>query len=1103
MSKFNILKNIAISAGAGTGKTYTLSRRYINILLGFNFFQEHYPTVNAIDLADAEIRRADPQQIVTITYTEAGAGEMRGRINQLISSILQHLDNETNEDQSITTALTHFVSLRGYIKNRLTQCKAKMIYANISTIHSFALNLLKNNADILKSDLSPIIISDTEKTTIFKTSLSNAFDKNESGTLELLISLGSFKLNKVAAKYIYDNKFRGYLENFVNSRLSGKDLLKAYQRIKTTEHLKELYTVIEGYIAVAPFAKNPEKYGAFKDYILEVARSFASFTPLEGRAPTIFQVTEGGKEVRDQFNQALKTVRGVPVALNEDTEKQFLDTLSLIHNILKDCYQGYLSAIIEAGYIDFDLIVSLAAENVENGKIKADYTYYMIDEFQDTNEMQWGMLHTLAKNTSANMFLVGDEKQSIYSFQGAEVEIFQKAVTESGADSIPMSDNRRSTAEILDFANRTFSPLFKKSDQLDIESVPDDFKYLVKELDKISLKGDTGLKYENLTFPKDSSKKSQTNITYLISKDTWTEDEDLAQDDVEYENIAKLLYKIKKGELKQYMDVTIAMQKGKKAVAILFNSRNGMSILKDKLDEYGISCLANFKENFYQAKEIFEIFHVLKLLSQLRKDTEWEYLKNFNLGGALRSSLIRISDDQLQQVFKEENIEVVHKIMGPYLKASQTLSIASLISFIISVSNLKTVYKFYDEYEQRIANLNKLVQIAITFEKEHFSDLQLFVKELENAIFFTDDTDESIAAFDAKGMDSVILTTIHASKGLQYPMVIMPQMTKNLTRAGSSDSFKFGKVLHPDMDPISMIGFKVKEKNPIAYTLASEISVKKDIEERKRLFYVALTRAEKHIVISIPQYEKAIKNTYLKFLSEQYKGNLLEKINSFADQKETEGAQPDSKTFNNVTLLKLKAESKPEAGHKKLPAIVPANIFDEVSLADTVDAVTTSLKTTNKISFSDANVVGTAFHELVTAGFDTIEDDTKVELLINRLLNKHQLPPEKFQKLQTMSQNFVKHPLYAEIKSADERYFEKDFNIKTDDGIKRGSIDLLYRKGDQWNIIDFKTNNLTGSTEAEITKKNSYDKQLEYYSAAVKSSLGIEVHKKELMYVNG
>lgn len=68
---------------------------------------------------------------------------------------------------------------------------------------------------------------------------------------------------------------------------------------------------------------------------------------------------------------------------------------------------------------------------------------------------------------------------------------------------------------------------------------------------------------------------------------------------------------------------------------------------------------------------------------------------------------------------------------------------------------------------------------------------------------------------------------------------------------------------------------------------------------------------------------------------------------------------------------------------------------------------------------------------------------------------KHRLPPEKLQKRQTMSRNFVKHPLYAEIKSADERYFEMEFNIKTDNGIKRGSIDLLYRKGEQWNIIDF------------------------------------------------
>ncbi|MBU2647766.1 UvrD-helicase domain-containing protein [bacterium] len=1102
MGKFNIHSNLAISAGAGTGKTYTLSRRYINILLGFNFFRESYPGQSDFSMESAVARRADPREVTTITYTEAGAGEMKSRINELISLILRHIDGQTVKDDSIATALRYYGKLQAYIRERLQECRTKMIYARISTIHSFALSLLRENADIIQIDLAPTIISSAEKTRIFTESLHQAFEAHESEALDLLMTLGNFRLQKVASKFIYDARFRRYVDDFSSSSLSGQDLLKVYQQIKISEHFEDVIRIIEDYKASESYAKNPDKYKAYGDYILQVFQGLVSFQPLSGRATAIFQVEEEGKEARDRFNHALKTLKSIPVDLNDGIEKGFLETLKKIRTILRDCYDSYLSAMNESGMIDFDLIVSLAAEMVDGGRISTDCKYYMIDEFQDTNEVQWNMILRLAGNAGANIFLVGDEKQSIYSFQGAEVETFGRAVVESAANTIPMTDNRRSTRDILAFVNETFAPLFRVNDRFDLSNVPEEFKHTVSELDKLRLKGISRLKYEDLTYPADSQKSGETSITYLVAKDSWTADPDLTQNDAEYENIARLIHQIKNGQLKQYKDVTEAMRSGKKAVSVLFNSRNGMRLLKEKLDEYGVNCLANYKESFYQAKEVSEVFHLLKLLFSLTPETEWQYLNRFNLAGALRGSVLRIPDDCIHRIFREQDITEVRKVMEPYVNAARSLSLASLISFIIDKSDLKTVYLHYPDFKQRIANLDKLVQLAIAFENEHLYDPKRFIADLETSIFYSDDADEDMAPFDADGMDSVILTTIHASKGLQYPMVLMPQMTTNVLRAGGSESFKFGKAFLSDQDSINMIGFKVNGERPIAYNLSSAISTRQDLEEKKRLFYVALTRAEKHIVISIPELKKLPNNSFLRFLSYQYGDDLQDAICEFAGSVKAGRKQSKSKAFKNATLLMLPDDEITVSALEKQPQIVVDIAHRPLNLDQTVDSVTGNIDHDEFVSLSDASLVGTAFHELIASSFDFIEDSNKVGNSIDCLLKKHQLPDEKRGKMKSMVQNFINHPLYADIKQADERYFEKDFNIKTDEGIQRGTIDLLYRSGDDWHIIDFKTNNLKDTTEAEITKKNDYDRQLEQYGAAIEQSLGIEVQKQELMYVN-
>ena len=142
LNKFTIQKSFAINAGAGSGKTYTLSRRYINAILGFDFFKE----LGFEDLYFENLKPATTKQIVTITYTEAAALEMKERIFGLISKILM-VDSLADIDGDKESILEAFKILnleqKSYVIDTLQQALVQSSDSKISTIHSFCLDILK------------------------------------------------------------------------------------------------------------------------------------------------------------------------------------------------------------------------------------------------------------------------------------------------------------------------------------------------------------------------------------------------------------------------------------------------------------------------------------------------------------------------------------------------------------------------------------------------------------------------------------------------------------------------------------------------------------------------------------------------------------------------------------------------------------------------------------------------------------------------------------------------------------------------------------------------------------------------------------------------
>ena len=227
LNKFTIQKSFAISAGAGSGKTYTLSRRYINALLGFDYFREDYETDKSYF---DNLKSAKVNQIVTLTYTEAAALEMKGRIFELITKILNtDLSKNDGDYSSIQEANSNISDEeQEYTQDILKQAYQDSSDSKISTIHSFCLNIIKSNSDIARMDTKLDMIKDDEKQKVLSTIIFDTLNdkENESLVLDISTDIGMSFINNLISRYVSNSKFRSDYDSFDKDSIALIDYKK-------------------------------------------------------------------------------------------------------------------------------------------------------------------------------------------------------------------------------------------------------------------------------------------------------------------------------------------------------------------------------------------------------------------------------------------------------------------------------------------------------------------------------------------------------------------------------------------------------------------------------------------------------------------------------------------------------------------------------------------------------------------------------------------------------------------------------------------------------------------------------------------------------------
>ena len=1039
LNKFTIQKSFAINAGAGSGKTYTLSRRYINAILGFDFFREK----GFEDIYFENLKQATTKQIVTITYTEAAALEMKERIFGLISKILS-VDSLDDKDADKSSILEAFKILnleqKNYVINTLQQALVQSSDAKISTIHSFCLDILKTNADIAKFDSQVDIIKDDEKDKLINDSIFQTLNnpKNKEIIKEISKYLNLFFIDTIFKKYATSSTFRKEFDSFDENSLDERSLKFLLLDLYKLPDVKEDYEILCNRFDED---KLEPKYKEFLAKYIENYFNFnaISWGELSAQFDVLIQFNRRPftqmKDIKDNVEniKSFDSFYGIYQPINKEKEALFYKKIELLKSLMKEIKSLYDSKLKELGKLDFDEIISKTHEIIKN--VDLNIKYLMVDEFQDTNTTQYEIIKN-ALNKDSNLFVVGDSKQSIYSFQGAEIEVFNEAITDKNYISSvePMDVNFRSDGVVLDNVNKIFEKLLKTNNEIT----------LIKQ------------NYEATPQALKVSKDEKTNIgtfRFLINSNV----EQTEDSTNEFEQIAKFIANIKYGKLEEYKHINELIENQQKAIAVVFDSKTKMLELKSYLAKHNIECKVSASENFYHTKEVNDIFNLLMHL-QNPKD---KYYK----AAALRTNILRYSDDEIYQIIsKDLEIEELNSLKNEF----DTRILSDFVLFVYQKYSFKELQNYFSDCEQRKANLDKFLFKVLDYENSNGNDTYMFLKQCEKNIYFSE-VGEDEAFFKSDNLESIQLCTIHSTKGLAYPMVILANSDKNVYSQIQSDSIKHNSfTLVSNNEKKLITGFKVDNYEPMCFRLLKQIDKLKHLAEKKRLLYVALTRAEHDVIISANMKNANIKDS-------SYLGMIVNGLDINPDDlfnKDFDGC------ITNLENIEISKESKILENEE---IVLKELKFDEYFKP--ISATNSSTKEDN-----NATKLGTITHKIFELYWDKF-DEIDIELI----LNKFEIIEENEQlKIKNSIEYFKNSDVYKLLKSGVEHRFELEFNYQD----KKGFIDLVYFDESKagWVIVDFKT----GIKSQE--KEEKYQKQLEFYKEVL-SDIGMSVVGKEILWV--
>lgn len=1108
-------RNVLVSASAGSGKTFVMIERVIRLIVE---------------------GKAEVGEILAVTYTTAAAEEMK---QKLVKAIIA----EINAGRDVA---------------RFRKALSEVPTASISTFHSFCANLIRTYFYALDVDPSVSVADENQAGELKNKALDSLFESlyetRDEDFLYLVRIMGRSRGDdslKETVKKLYE---------FASSEKSAEEFLtKAAENITEKSFYKsenELYGIFAAYIKelirigenLTSLAAN-YGYTVYVEYVGELlvklktclnAKDFRSLIKAAGlsvpKAPrTTSKDDEDLAAYKGKLEYFKKKCKGVyddirEASPNDDEEKDLSEYLSTARatkalcRLTIDFGKEYARLKADAAALDFaDLehfAYRLLSENPDVlSAVKQKYKYVFADEYQDVNGIQEAILSLIS---SDNAFMVGDVKQSIYAFRGCNPDIiaakFERYERGEG-ETVSLDANFRSTDAVLAAVNKTFSPIMTK-----------DFGGTDYKNNPMTGSGKYPQGYGEtilIEIPEAEKEKTIKGGVYDIVDDVNAPAPKAAF--AEGAVVANIVRKEAGGKVydlkaKREREVT------PKDFAVLTRNSSGFPTeIVRHLKRNDIPVSSSAKNPVGDYPEIKLLKDLLKIIVRFADDAP--------LFACLKSAIGGVSEAEAAEI-KRDAYAAITSDTGDKPAATKKPTFADCYRWYLlsgEDENIRNKLKNFDEYISKIRLLSGFenageilsrvlsetgLDLEILSQKNgeiRLSRVERFIAEAgsgENGLsvskFLTraesDDGDVSVGSSD--GDDSVTVTSMHASKGLEYPIVILAGLGK---RFNLDDTKK--EILTDRYEGIAL-KFYDEESKRTKITLPraafKERARLNAIKEEMRVFYVAMTRAEckLYLVTSEPVEENddftsiLFANKFSDFIKTKY---FDKKIT--ADDTEI----GDGEDVREVYISKDRP-ALTDLIRKNLSFIYPyeedVNLPVKRAVTSLAEDATTDDDEMTEIRLpvdKTARERGIAYHAFLQHA-DSFYEDAGV--LLEKIKTGKKLTDEQLALLsEEKLRKILRAPLFEEIRGY-KFYKEQPFIAQmaaneisntnaTGDVLVQGIIDLLAVKGDKAIIVDYKY-----SKKSISHLKETYAYQLALYKKAVEKTLKLKVEKTILFNLN-
>ncbi len=1143
--------DIYLSAAAGSGKTAVLSERVLTMIT-----REEEP--------------ANIDRLLIVTFTRAAASEMKERIYKKLNSALKATPNNK------------------YLKEQLS----RLPYASISTIHSFCLNFVtayfqrldispnvrvasENEIKSWRADCISEIVSERyemkEKSEFLSLVEYLSGGRNDNALVEAVISVYEFLRSLPFYESWCDNRLKLYDASSVEESIWGEVVLNYAKGIADyaiaqasngIEHIKNDNILYNNYgipleddlLMLTQLKKLLDEKDGF-DKAGEFVYNFK-----HKRVGAKKGADEWDKEfIKDVRNRVKKSVDELKEQLTICTTAEFLEDIADLKHKMKELFSLALdldkkmkakkqeeSALDFADLEHFMLSLLLTPKDQYGDyeptdlakELKGNFDSIMVDECQDINEVQDLIFKTISDN---NLFMVGDVKQSIYSFRQARPELFVGKLKSANAfdneqfpSKILLSNNFRSREKVTTPINDIFSAVMRE------------------EIGGVEYGKDECL---NPSAPYAETLYTGVDIHYLS-------DDNLPEDVTKEEYQALYIA----SELKELIESGFMVSDGKgglrkasysDAVVLLRSPRRSISTYRKSFEKLGVAVNEEETVGFFNTNEIRTMVNLLKVIDNPLLSRELLGVAISPFAGISADDIAKIrmsagSKQSLYNNFRKKSSEypkvasLLEKITY-FREKSVIMPVSELILHIYNCTSIELIYRTMPFGERRYGNLLLLAEYVAGWEA-------VGVTGLTNILRFIDgmeEREEDLTSVDVTGVsDAVTIMSIHKSKGLEFPIVVLGSASKRFNKGD----------IHSNVILDNNLGFTAMRRDRVRkcqfktlpLNSAKIKSTENLIAEELRILYVALTRArEKLIVVGnvadadkyISQREEILtdgrlsafellkQNSYLDIITSAVSSSS-EFIASLKNQptdkisvkianmlpietKDTNTSNEEVCEIDNTLIAKV-MENK--AFSYKYPNATKAPTKLSVSELAEKDVNEDRLfKSKPRFMLGDsisAAEKGTAVHTFMQlCNLENASKDVKAELdrmLSLGVFNKRQASSVEVDRIE----KFFASSLWEALLNSDRYLREHRFVSYLKDEIKgeykvaedgektvlQGIADLILVKGDSAILVDFKTDRIKDKNKLV----DRYKKQLMLYKEMLSDSLGLKVEKAILysFYLN-